>query len=166
MITSSSPRRTPAASRSSDCSLGQGGAHGGFTLVEITIALGIFAFCIVAILGLLQVALNSSRDSRIDSSTCGILNNLEADIRAAAVPALGGTNFPDQYFDVAGNPLVSSNSPDVQFRVTLQRVSDQSVGNLFSLTNGSMLQLWAATISYPPPGYNQTKKFVFGRQAW
>ena len=40
---------------------------GGFTLVEVTIAIGIFAFVIVAVLGLFSVALRQRGDSALEA---------------------------------------------------------------------------------------------------
>lgn len=52
-----------------------------FTLVEVALALGIAAFAIVALMGLLPAGLNTSRDALDEQMATDILLEIESDIR-------------------------------------------------------------------------------------
>ena len=49
----------------------------GFSLIEVVIALGIFAFCIVAIVGLLPVGMNSVRSVSNENNAIHIASSIE-----------------------------------------------------------------------------------------
>jgi len=53
-----------------------------FSLVELTIALGVVVFCLVTILGLLAVGINSSRASTAQTSATNILTAVASDLEA------------------------------------------------------------------------------------
>jgi len=54
----------------------------GFSLVEVTLALGVVVFCLVTILGLLAVGINSTRVSTVQTSATNILTAVAADLQA------------------------------------------------------------------------------------
>lgn len=58
--------------------------RGAFSLTEVVIALGIFVFALVAILGLMPMGLKLSADSREEARAMQTLAALAASIRAAA----------------------------------------------------------------------------------
>jgi Tfp pilus assembly protein PilV len=53
-----------------------------FSLVEVTIALGVAGFCLIAILGLLPAGLNTNQNSVRQTTANGILSSIVADLRA------------------------------------------------------------------------------------
>jgi type II secretory pathway pseudopilin PulG len=53
----------------------------GFSLVEVTLALGLVAFALISLLGLLPVGLNTVRESSDQRDGMNILSALDADIR-------------------------------------------------------------------------------------
>ncbi len=55
----------------------------GFSLVEITLAMGVAAFCLLAILGLLPTALKTQRASVQQTTASEILSEAAADLRAS-----------------------------------------------------------------------------------
>lgn len=55
-----------------------------FSLVEVTLALGITAFCMISLFGLLPVGLNTNRNSIEQTSAASIANTVVADIRTQA----------------------------------------------------------------------------------
>ena len=59
---------------------------GGFSLVEVTIALGIAVFCLVVIFGLLTVALNTSTISVEQTVATDLLPLVASDLRTAPDP--------------------------------------------------------------------------------
>jgi len=54
-----------------------------FSLVEVTLALGVVVFCLVTILGLLAVGINSTHSSTVQTSAANILTAVASDLEAA-----------------------------------------------------------------------------------
>ncbi len=54
----------------------------GFSLVEVTLAMGVVVFCLVTVLGLLAVGVNTTHVSTIQTSATNILNAVAADIES------------------------------------------------------------------------------------
>jgi uncharacterized protein (TIGR02598 family) len=83
-----------------------------FSLVEVTLALGIAAFCLIAVFGLMPVGVQANRNATSQSAATSILSNVIADLRATPKPpAINtsvqygitfGTNPPPLYFDGSG----------------------------------------------------------------
>lgn len=72
----------------------------GFSLVEVVVALGITAFCLVAVFGLLPVALNTNRDSVQQTEAADLVSLIEGDLRSApsgpgAISPAFGIRIPD-----------------------------------------------------------------------
>ena len=81
-----------------------------FSLVEVTIALGIAAFCLIAVFGLLPVGVQTNRNATSQTTATNILAAVVADLRAtplsnptsAQFGITFGTNPPALYFDGSG----------------------------------------------------------------
>jgi len=54
-----------------------------FSLVEITLAIGVAGFCLLAVLGLLPVALKTQQASIQQTTASQVLSNFAADLRAS-----------------------------------------------------------------------------------
>jgi len=72
--------------------------NAAFSLVEVTLALGIMAFCLVAIFGLLPTGLNTSRDAIAQTAAANIAAAIAADLRqtpaaTAATPTQQSPRF-------------------------------------------------------------------------
>jgi uncharacterized protein (TIGR02598 family) len=95
-----------------------------FSLVEVTLALGIAAFCLIAIFGLMPVGVQTNRNATSQTAATSILSNVIADIRTTAkvtpsatpsplykitVPARGNWNSTAQtlYLDGQGQAATS-----------------------------------------------------------
>ncbi|MBE7157093.1 MAG: Verru_Chthon cassette protein B [Rhodospirillales bacterium] len=80
-------------------------AH-AFSLVEVTLALGITAICMVSLFGLLPIGLNTNRNSVEQTFAAGLVGTVIADIRTQAasnarMPATGTAGKSPQYgFDL------------------------------------------------------------------
>ncbi|HWL50921.1 MAG TPA: hypothetical protein VNQ90_00695 [Chthoniobacteraceae bacterium] len=59
--------------------------HRGFSLVEVTLALGIASFCLIAILGLIPVGLNSTQTAMEQTQATNIISNIIADMKQKPV---------------------------------------------------------------------------------
>jgi hypothetical protein len=58
-----------------------------FSLVEVALALGVAAFCLIAILGLLPAGLNTNQTSTRQTTANGILSSIVADLRGTTTGA-------------------------------------------------------------------------------
>lgn len=159
------PRKTPVVSRSLETKRAPSSA-GGFSLVEVVVAIGIFAFCIVALIGLLQVALTSVRESQVDSSLASVMGNLSARLNTIDATELSTVNGTNHYFDLTGMPLSASNDPSVYFRAKWTAVDSVTMASLFDLPGGVNLRTWTVAIEYPAPQYGKSLRFLVGRRAW
>jgi len=69
--------------------------NAGFSLIEVVIALGIFAFCIVAIVGLLPVGMNSVRSVSNENNAIHIASSIEGIWQVAPInSSITNSNFP------------------------------------------------------------------------
>jgi len=62
----------------------------GFSLVEVVLALGVFAFVLVALIGLLPRGMQSNREAREETEAMGLMLHLVAERRA--LPFTNGTS--------------------------------------------------------------------------
>lgn len=54
----------------------------GFSLVEVTLALGVAAFCLIAIVGLLPLGVQSNQNTISQTAAASVLSSVIADLRA------------------------------------------------------------------------------------
>jgi uncharacterized protein (TIGR02598 family) len=80
--------------------------NAGFSLIEVVIALGIFAFCIVAIVGLLPVGMNSVRSVSNENNAIHIASSIEGIWQVAPTnTSITNSNFPitNLYIGITNN---------------------------------------------------------------
>lgn len=98
-------------------------AHRAFSLVEVTLALGIAVFCLVVVFGLLTVGLNTSAVSVEQTSAINLLSVVANDLRTAPKPFPQGSapqsafyNSPIYQLPVpAAIPMVSPSPPPAAY---------------------------------------------------
>jgi uncharacterized protein (TIGR02598 family) len=90
----------------------------GFSLVEVVMALGIAAFCLVALLGLMPVGLKTVRDARGDALQAEILKAMGNIAQQTDYSLLGNLAGKKYYFDINGL-LVTSTSADAIYEAVL-----------------------------------------------
>jgi hypothetical protein len=61
----------------------------GFTLTEIAVALGIFSFALVSLLGMLSVGLKNSRKATLQTSASNVLSAIASDIQSSTFDKKG-----------------------------------------------------------------------------
>jgi type II secretory pathway pseudopilin PulG len=59
----------------------------GFTLAEIAVALGIFSFALVSMMGMLSVGLKNSRKATVQTSASNVMAGVVSDIKASTITA-------------------------------------------------------------------------------
>jgi type II secretory pathway pseudopilin PulG len=112
-----------------------------FSLVEVTIALGLLAFCLVALIGLLPMALGSVRSARAEAAAVNALRQIASSIRSA-VPG----NQPLAYRATGPYDSLSWSLGGGTITTNLQYVSESG----FPAT-GSTEGKFAARIELTPP---------------
>ena len=146
----------------------------GFTLIEVALALGVAAFALVAIIGLLPVGLQSNQASLEQTVAAALAANVVADLRATPVqipatdkdspryriplPASGGathTLFLREDGSAAG-PVNADADPaqDPRYRVTLF-ISGPASATQPTATTLRVLITWesATTLARPNSGW-------------
>jgi uncharacterized protein (TIGR02598 family) len=86
-----------------------------FSLVEVTLALGIAAFCLIAVFGLVPVGLQTNRNATSQTIATNVIAAVVADLRATPKNSSTssqfniafGTNPPPIYFDGQGQAASS-----------------------------------------------------------
>lgn len=98
-----------------------------FSLVEIALALGVAAFCFVAIFGLLPVGLNTNQASSEQAAATAVVNTVLADLRStpaaptAASPVLGlivpynSNEVQTRFFDAGGRVVTDLKAAPTDF---------------------------------------------------
>jgi len=87
--------------------------HGGFSLVEVVLALGIASFCLIGLLALLPAGLSSNKDAIQKTIASGFAAEVAADLRNT--PLSVGTSGTSQRFQfsipIAGGPNTMTENP-------------------------------------------------------
>jgi type II secretory pathway pseudopilin PulG len=97
-----------------------------FTLIEVTLALGVAGFCLTTIMGLLSVGLNSNQASSEQTVSASIAKAVMADLRAT--PA-GAQSSPRFGFSVpAGGATTTGTTYSIPQTLFLRQDSSPSVG--------------------------------------
>ena len=118
-----------------DCQGPQGGwrlGAAGFSLIEVTIALSVAAFCLLAILGLLQTGITSQKATVEQTAATGIASMIFSDLSAGGTTntarfkldlASVAGNLQTLYFDESGKPtglVGSAAAADSRYRASVE----------------------------------------------
>jgi type II secretory pathway pseudopilin PulG len=133
-----------------------------FSLVEVTLALGVAGFCLIAVLGLLPVGIQTNQRSISQTVATGILSSVIADLRATPKTSPTSTQYlitfrtaKTLYFDNSGRcstnsagslkPDGSSWSPPIQTRYQLNVTFPPNAGFAYNPTYADLKVTWPAT---------------------
>lgn len=91
--------------------------NAAFSLAEVTLALAISAFCLIAIFGLLPVGMKSNEAAIEQTAANGIISAVAADLRATPPSTAAGQAARSSQFgiDIPANPVASSGSAGTFF---------------------------------------------------
>lgn len=128
-----------------------------FSLVEVSVALGVAGFCLVAVLGLLPVSLASNAVSTGQTTANGIVTAVTADLRATppgtaatsqqyqiAIPTAGTAASQSLYFNDDG-VLVTTVGAATR-RLDIAFAPSLSGGGLRTATCATMRVSWPAAV--------------------
>ncbi|MEY2490893.1 MAG: hypothetical protein QOC70_2835 [Verrucomicrobiota bacterium] len=135
----------------------------GFSLVEVTLALGVAAFCLIALFGLLPLGVQANQNAISQTAAASVLSSVVADLRAAPktslTSSLYGVTFGTTkllYFDGEGRS-VSSTDPSVNPRYRVTITFPASPISAFAPTFATLKVTWPALVD---PATNTPAGFV------
>ena len=145
----------------------------GFTFVEVTIAIAILAFSLIALIGLLGIGLSGEKSSSDDTRTAGMVDYVIASERKNAFTNVSAVNYAtNYYFDILGN----TNSQSASYaQCTVTNVSTNTVSSANPTgqtmwTNsgivGTNVASMKAVFTYPltaPAANRMTNVYYFNR---
>jgi uncharacterized protein (TIGR02598 family) len=131
----------------------QSGSRGAFSLVEITLSLGVIAICFLAVLGLLPIASSSNRAAAAEGAAASIAAAVVADICATPGIATTSPQFGIPlgvstilYFDAEGRSSTALNATS-QYRVTITFPVNSAGSNAASFAHVKITWPAAATLT-------------------
>lgn len=138
----------------------------GFSLVEVTLAIGIVSFALLAVVGLLPVGLKSVKNANEQAGAANVLNVIAGSLRSAS--SSNRTNFSSRFagqtvaFEIGGS--TTSNSwtnltldGSLETAASPKRLS--AVANIYpasSLTTPSRAVISVAWSAQSAPGWDST----------
>lgn len=137
----------------------------GFSLVEVTLALGVTAFCLLALFGLLPLGLQANQNSISQTAAASVLSSVIADLRATSKTSLTSSQYDitfgatkSLYFDDEGR-VVTPTDPNAtpRYRVTISFPASPS--GSFAPTFVSLKLSWPALVdpaTTTPAGFVET----------
>jgi uncharacterized protein (TIGR02598 family) len=85
------------------------GRRSGFSLVEVTIAIGIVSFALVTLLGVVPVGLIATQDAMRQTARSQIIKQISSDLGMMRFDKLGNYLGSTQYYDYNGCRSVGTN---------------------------------------------------------
>lgn len=131
-------------------------APSGFSLIEVTLALGVAAFCLLAVFGLLPIGLKTQQFAIEQTAATRIVSAAVSDLRntppAATTSSLFTINIPANtassssisYFDTEGH-VTSALSANSRYRLTITFTPNITGGR--GATFAHLLVSWPAAAS-------------------
>jgi uncharacterized protein (TIGR02598 family) len=124
----------------------------GFSLVEVTLALGVAAFCLIGLFGLLPLGVQTNQSSSSQTAAASVLSSVVADLRAT--PKTNPTSPQYEitfgaakilYFDGEGRAVVPANANAIpRYRATI--TFPPSPSGSFAPTFVSLNVSWPALV--------------------
>jgi uncharacterized protein (TIGR02598 family) len=137
----------------------------GFSLVEVTLALGVAAFCLLALFGLLPVGLQANQNSISQTAAGSVLSSVIADLRATPKTSLTSPQYDitfgaakSLYFDGEGR-LVTPTDPSATPRYRVTITFPPGPAGAFAPTFVSLKLTWPALVdpaTTTPAGFVET----------
>lgn len=122
--------------------------HQAFSLVEVTLALGVAGFCLTTLFGLLPVGLNSNQNAVEQTTAAGIADSVLADIRATPVNSTTTPLSPRFGFSLPLPGSVTSMTPQTLF---LRADGSPSIGKKVGDAAVVSEARYRVTVGFIPP---------------
>lgn len=135
--------------------------QGGFSLVEICMAIGLVCFALMPILGLLPIGLNTVRQSVVQAGESGISRQMRSKLESVTLAEVINLNGKTDYYTQQGIP-VDKNDANVYFSAEFDVVDPVVVGAVKTFDESAKnVQI---TLSFPlhvPLAAQQSKVLSF-----
>lgn len=123
----------------------------GFSLVEVTLALAVASFCLVAVFGLMPLGVNVSNQAVQQTAATAILTAVATDLRSTPSVAPGNTVQTEQFgIEIPANPVasnvISTKVIDGRYRLT---VTFSAAADPKSPTLANLKVSWPGEIADP-----------------
>lgn len=128
--------------------------HGraGFSLVEVTLALGVTAFCLITLFGLLPLGVKTNQNSISQTAAAAMLSSVMADLRATPKTSLTSRQYDISigtpkvlYLDAEGR-IVTATNPNASPRYRLTITFPSSPAGTFAPTFVTLKVSWPALV--------------------
>jgi uncharacterized protein (TIGR02598 family) len=137
----------------------------GFSLVEVTLALGVTAFCLIALFGLLPLGFQINQSSISKTAAASVLSSVIADLRATPKTSLTSRQYDIAfgsakllYFDGEGR-AVTPTDPNATPRYRVMITFPASPAGAFAPAFVSLKVTWPALVdpaTTAPAGFVET----------
>jgi Tfp pilus assembly protein PilV len=139
----------PGDLKSSWCRFSRTGLQNGFTLVEVTLAMGVAAFSLIAVFGLLPIGITSNQTSIQQTASASLATAILSDLRATQVSVPAAS--PSKQFQI---PIPASGGSTQSCVIFLGQDGSPS-GTVNTNAVASQNPVYRATISFSPPAAGQ-----------
>jgi len=129
----------------------------GFSLIEVTLALGIAAFCLLTVFGLLPLGLNSNQNAFEQTAAAGIATAIASDLHGTPVVSTASVSSTTSRFQFVIPNAGTNILPTGSTFQTLYFSQDASPTNINAGTGSGIGS--AAVSTYPPSRYRATVTF-------
>lgn len=134
-----------------------------FSLVEVALAIGLFSFCLIALMGLIPVALQTSRNSINRNTTTRMLQSVRASLLSTPSSTLATNGSGSFLFDPEGNAWTTNSQNALRFRVLYSstpstalpgaQTSTRLATILLITTNIATTEVWTNSLHLPDNGF-------------
>ena len=122
-----------------------------FSLVEVTLALGIVSFALVAVLGLLPVGLKSVKNANEQAGAANVLNAIAGSLRTAS--STNASNFSGRFADQDISYSLGVASPAIIWpNLTLEGAQEDASGNPPKRLSARLEILQSPSADFSTPG--------------
>lgn len=130
--------------------------RGGFSLVEVVLAIGVLSFAVIPMIAMIGGSLQSYRSASQELVRRQILTQIAADAQQAPASDLQAQPNRTAYFDVEGNPVASEAHPDKIYTAVVEVLPQVN-----PLTSTSLFQVRIRVESLGAESVQQTSLQVF-----
>lgn len=115
----------------------------GFSLVEVAMALAIFSFAVMALIGLLPVAVNTHKEAKLQTVLSQIRQRLAAEVLLTDSTQLDSLNGMTRNFNNEGTELDTTSTDPVIYRAKIEVTNVTLPGSNAASTSLKRVQLFA-----------------------
>jgi uncharacterized protein (TIGR02598 family) len=132
--------------------------RGGFSLVEVVLALGITSFSCLTIMGLVSTGMTTLQSSISATTYTTIISRVDSEIQQADFSTFSTTTSYTKYYDDQANDVTTTNPSAAVYKATVTitpqaSLPGPSAGNTYVSTN---LAVVSVIIQKPNAGANAT----------